>query len=284
MKSRLFEGRVLHARKRPAKHQFWFRTFFFYLDLEELDHVFSLTRLVSKSRFSPARFRFEDHLTHLPAARSSREFREQVISILKTRGIEESLGPIRLLTQLSYFGFVMNPVNFYFCFDESGESLVAVVAEVNNTPWGEQHLYVLPQNSSIHTAPSTKNESKHRLTANNVTKEFHVSPFMSMNMTYQFDIRLNDESLAIAIRNFEDETPMLSVAMRLNPKPITGNALRLSLLRYPLYSFRVFAGIYWQALVLFLKKVPFYSHPSKPLAEPPQTSKTPHSPKVLVNK
>ncbi len=257
MNSCLFEGQVLHSRKRPIKHQFWFSTFFFYLDLDELDRVFENRLLFSIRRFAFAQFRFSDHLSHRKTISNKQEMREEVLRVLRDHGISRPIGPIRLLTQLRYIGFVMNPVNFYFCFDESGNRVEAIITEVNNTPWGEQHLYVIETEKAF--KPTT--ESSQRISANNVKKAFHVSPFMPLKMTYDFDFRISPARLVVNISSFENQEKALSVGMSLKQKPITSSSLRLALIKYPLISWKVFAGIYWHALRLYLKRVPFYPHP-----------------------
>ena len=263
MNSCIFEGKVLHARKKPVEHSFWFNTCFFYLDLDELDDVFSGHPFYSTQSWSVARFLFRDHMAHAPTISNRHEFRNEILNVLATENITEPIGKIGLLTQLRYFGFVMNPVNFYYCFSESDQRVVAIIAEVNNTPWGEQHLYVLPQ---------THQADGDQLEATNVDKCFHVSPFLPVDMTYDFHFtsRSNDletdggtDGLGINIANFQDGERMVNVSMKLKRAEITFQSLSALLVRYPLYSWKVFAAIYWQALRLYWKKVPFFPHPKK---------------------
>ena len=142
MRSCIYEGIVHHRRHHPSRNEFGFRTFFFYLDLDELDTVFANSRLASVHKWAPARFCLSDHMGHKTLT-STAAIRESVIEVLRANGVLREIGPIGLLTQLRYLGFVMNPVSFYYCYAKDGRALEAVIAEVNNTPWGEQHLYVL---------------------------------------------------------------------------------------------------------------------------------------------
>jgi DUF1365 family protein len=162
MDSCIYEGQVKHARVKPAKHQFSYRLFLMYLDLAELESLFRKRWLWSTSRPALARFRRSDHLG--PA---DQPLDEAVRDLVETR----PNGPIRLLTNLSYFGYCFNPVSFYYCFSAEGEKVEYIVSEVNNTPWGERDTYVLKCD-----APSVA-DSSWRF---NPTKKMHVSPFMPM--------------------------------------------------------------------------------------------------------
>jgi len=231
------------------------------LDLDELDSVFLGRWFWSTRRMAFARFRASDHLVEFS---QTNDLRRRVEMTLSKSGIDSPIGPIRLLTQLRYFGFAMNPVSFFYCYDEAGGRVIAIIAEVNNTPWGEQHCYVIESDSK--EIASGKN-----IQADEIDKTFHVSPFMSMQMSYRMAFSIPDKNLAVKIENHLDqpdengESKILDVSMALKRKPITGWSLALMLAKYPLYSFKVFAAIYWQALRIYLKKIPFVSHPgSKP--------------------
>ena len=158
----------------------------------------------------------------------------------------------------------MNPVSFFYCFDPAGLKVEAIIAEVNNTPWGEQHVYVIdaakPKGSSSHR--------KARVSADRIEKAFHVSPFMSMEMSYRMAFTPPTENLGVKIENHLDEPvngvkKILDVTMQLKRKPLTAFNLNRLLIKYPFVSFKIFAGIYWQALRLYLKKTPYYAHPRK---------------------
>ncbi|MFK7767098.1 MAG: DUF1365 domain-containing protein [Mariniblastus sp.] len=307
----IYEGLIRHRRNDPVHHEFFFRSFLLMIDLEEVETVFDRFWLWSTKRFAFARFQPNDHLKkHLPIA----DLRSRVTEVLNENDFRQPVGPVKILTQLTYVGFAMNPVSFFYCYDPTGERLVAVIAEVNNTPWGEQHVYFLPTADAAESESSgakssgaksdglclddsissgldssdiepTRSESElpqssgiqkrntpqkpSTLFADYVDKTFHVSPFMSLDMHYRMAFSSPGEKLALKIENHrvdpnqQRSKRLLDVSMTMKRKALTSTNLNWMLIKYPLISFKIFAGIYWQALRLYLKKVPFISHPHK---------------------
>ena len=251
MYSCIYEGTVQHRRFVETEHRFRNKLFLMYLDLDELETVFKGRWLWSTRRMAIARFRREHHLGDIarPLHKSVRELVEQRLKFRPS-------GPIRLLTSLSYFGYVLKPVSFYFCYDVDGENLTAIVAEVTNTPWGERHCYV------IDARCSTTGESNKVVTAKHA-KAFHVSPFMPMNMNYLWKISPPAQQLGIHVENQLQSNTAFDATLALRRREITGFSLARVLLRYPLMTAQVAGSIYWQALRLWWKRVTFYSHPAK---------------------
>lgn len=247
----LYEGWVEHRRSAPS-HSFRYRIQFVYLDLDELPQAFAGRWLWSASRPSLAWFRRADHLgdPNVPLADSVRE-------LIAKNGIEAT-GPVRLLTQLRYFGFVMNPVSFYFCYAADGHTLRAVVAEVHNTPWGEEHCYVL----------SVDENSGEDIW---LDKVFHVSPFMSLDYRYRFQLSAPSKSLNVRIENHQNGESRFHAQLNLQRRPWTAWQMHRALWLYPLMTQRIFLAIYWQALQLWWKGATYFPHPGSQ-ADTPKTN------------
>lgn len=298
LKSCLYVGKVRHRRFTPVENAFTYSGSWLYLDLSELDQVFTGRWLWSTRRTALAHFHREDHLAFpediLPETLDAEEWPQQadqsfgrrpkrencdqqlppldvaVRSLVEAAGFERPTGPIRLLTQPRYFGYEMNPVSFYYCFDDSDQQVQTIVAEVNNTPWGERHCYILDRSNqpadsahSLQTRDSNaeKTTSAARRLRFRHGKRFHVSPFMKMDMDYRWSIVAPDKTLTVHIENWRDEDRLFDCTLHLKRRPISGGQLAGSLIRHPFMTGKIAAGIYWQALRLWWKKVPFVPHP-----------------------
>ena len=247
----IYTGNVRHSRFQPKRNVFTYKIFMLYIDLDEIDDVFKPFWLWSTSLPNVAWFRRKDHL-----GISSEGLGDCVRELVCRETGSWPEGPIKLLTNLRYFLYRSNPVSFYYIFSVDGQHLETVVAEVTNTPWDEQHHYVLSNGKEARKGNGRVQRFK-------IDKTFHVSPFLPMEMSYRWRVTLPSKKLAINIQNYESESKVLDVTLALSASPITSKSLAMSLLYYPLLTVKVSLAIYWQALKIWLKGVPFFSHPAK---------------------
>ena len=243
----IYEGRLRHRRFAPVVNAFEYRIFMMYLDLAELPNLFDRHWLWSSERPNVAYFRRADHLgePQLPLEDCVRQLVKEVSG-------RYSEGPIRLLTHLRYGGYVFNPVSIYYCFDRTDSRVDTVVGEVNNTPWGEQHCYVLHQEMD---------RGRGVRKCYQFSKAFHVSPFMSMQQDYTWRFSTPRRSLSVHMDNWQDGRHLFDATLVLRRREISAAALARVLLQYPLITTKVVCAIHWQALKLWLKHCPFYPHP-----------------------
>jgi DUF1365 family protein len=249
MHSSIFSGQVSHSRKTPLGHSFRYGVFMMYLDLDELDTVFAGRWFWSTKRAALARFRREDHFGD-----PSEPLDKSVRDLVEARTGNRPAGPVRLLTNLSYFGYCMNPISLYYCFDEKDEAVTTVVAEVSNTPWGETCCYVLADNMNDGSSETMRFETG---------KDMHVSPFMDMDVDYHWLLTPPTDELVVRINNLVENRPFFNATLILQREEITAGSLAGILFRYPFMTFKVVFGIYWQAFRLWLKGVPLHTHPDK---------------------
>lgn len=244
LRSCLYEGIVTHRRHSPVPHEFRYRLFLLSIDLDEVDRVFRIPRLWSTRPFSFARFRRSDYFGD-----TTRPLNDCIREIVRERTGIEVTGRIQLLTHVRYLGLVFNPVSFYYCFDAGGKNLQAVVAEVTNTPWNERHCYVVPCQSG---------EPVHEFEC---AKEFHVSPFMPMNLSYRWRLTPPTGQLSVALENHNDSDCVFDVRLVMKRRAMSPKNVLWTLLRFPFMTAQVILAIYWQALRLWWKNVAFVPHP-----------------------
>ena len=247
MHSALYTGWVSHRRRTPRRHAFRYPLFMVWLDLAELESVFYGRWLWGMERRAVASFYRADHMgdANVPLDRCVRD-------LVAGQTGRRPAGPIRLLTHLRYFGYCFNPVSFYYCYDAADREIVAVVAEVTNTPWGERHCYVLDGAD----AKSAANVQHWR-----GDKRMHVSPFMPMDLEYDWRLSAPAARLMVHMRCLRGGQALFDATLSLGRRPLRGVTMAATLWRYPWMTARVVTAIHWQALRLWLKRVPYHAHP-----------------------
>jgi len=246
MTSCLYEGRVLHKRYHPLSHIFKYSLFMVCLRLDELEEVFKPYWFWSVESRNLAYFRRRDHLgnAEIPLDQAVRD-------LVETKTGSRPEGPIQLMTHLGYFGFRFNPVSFYFCWSKDGKTVESIIAEINNTPWGEQHCYVL-------NVEKQDQDGTNKFT---FKKDFHISPFMDMGLKYVWSFSELGEKFRIHMENWEGDRKLFDVSLGMTRSEISHTSLARVLIQYPFLTLKVVWGIYFQAFRLWMKKCPSYSHP-----------------------
>ena len=221
-----------------------------YLDLAELPHVFDAHPLWSVEHVNLAYFRRRDHFgpPHIPLDQAVRDLVEERLG-------KRPEGPVRMLTHLRYFGYCFNPASFFYCYDPADSRLEALIVEIHNTPWLEKHCYVFGDAMNRHPHPRWR---QYRF-----DKVFHVSPFMEMDIQYDWRFQVPDETIHVFMNLANGDIRRFDATLELKRVPITVGSLSRVLVAYPLMTWKVTAMIYRQALRLKLKGAPVHTHPKK---------------------
>jgi DUF1365 family protein len=261
--SAIYEGFLRHRRFGPVEHSFRYRLAMLLLDLDELPELFDGIPLWSARRPAPGRFDRRDYhgSPDEPLAESTRRL------VLERTG-HAPTGPIRVLTLARTFGHCFNPVSFFYCFDRTGARVEAVVAEVTNTPWGECHLYVLGPSEEL---PSSAGARRYHH-----PKAFHVSPFLGMDLDYDWRFTTPGERLVVHVKTRTTakswlpgaSDPSFDATLVLRRRELTRASMVRFLLGQGAMTLRILGRIYRQAGRLWLKGAPFHPHPRSVASTP----------------
>lgn len=250
----LCAGEVRHTRLRPVRHAFAYRVFFLRLPLRSLHHSsspFDNLRFFSRNRFNLLSFHDADH------GDGKQPPLHWIDNLLREQGVTDANGEIWLQTFPRVLGYVFNPVSFWFCHRCDG-TLRAVLCEVSNT-FGERHCYLLDTGKTI--ANGEELEAR---------KVFHVSPFCEIKGNYRFCFfrRADAHEQTLASIAYDDaHGPLLDTSLAGTSTPLGDRAMLTAFFAHPLMTLAIVARIHWQALQLWLRRVPFHSKPAPPSAK-----------------
>ena len=237
LNSAIYQGNVVHRRFQVADHAFNYPIYFLGLDLDEVETIAEQFRFFSVNRFNLLNFKRSDYFGD-----PEQPLKDAVLDKVSELGGDPArIERVVFLGHARSLGFYFSPVNFYFCM--TGDEAVYMVAEVSNTPWNESHCYLVDLDT-----PGTN------------PKQFHVSPFMGMDMHYQWKIAYQQDHIVVHIENW-NEDKLFEATLALRHQELTPGNLTKTLKQWPSMSLSILKGIYWQATRLAAKRVPFYSHP-----------------------
>ena len=242
----LYIGEVMHQRLRPFGHRLAYRVFSLLVDLDRLDELDRMSPLFSVDAANLVAFRQSDHV-------AEGSVRAHADRLLAQAGLDRPAARILLLCYPRIFGYVFNPISVYFAYDDAG-SLVALIYAVRNT-FGEKHTYV------ARIEPGDVSDAGVRQTRR---KLFHVSPFVGMDARYHFHVLPPGETVRLRINETEAGEPLLAASFGGSVAQLNSAALTACLLKIPLMTWKITAGIHWEALKLWLKGARFHRSPPAP--------------------
>lgn len=246
----IYSGKVMHARLKPVGHRFSYRMASILIDLDRLEAADRQSALFSVNRCNLVAFHEKHH-----GSRDGKPLRAHVDRLCRRAGLARP-ARVELLCYPAVLGYCFNPLAVYFCHDET-DNLTALVYQVHNT-FGESHTYVEPVTNG-QASPAGIRQKR--------AKGFYVSPFLDMAMTYHFRVRPPDEEMAVRILETDGDGPILAATFHGHRQPAGSTAFLRAILQMLGITWKVTAGIHYEALRLWIKGIGLVPRPAPPPAE-----------------
>ena len=238
----IYHGDVRHRRFQTREHSFSYEMFFIALDLDELEQTESVGWF-RKNRFSPLSFRRSDYL-----GKAEQPLKQAVWDKVEELGGLSLQTRVLFVGQVRCFGVYFSPINLYYCYDKN-DQLTYLLAEVSNTPWNQTHYYLIEMDSD-----------------KIIDKAFHVSPFLNLDMKYHWFVKAPNKHLSLHLENRgldKSQEKIFDATISMTRKPFNSKNIKQQVISIPMMTVKIVYGIYWQALKLCLKRIPFVPHPEK---------------------
>ena len=246
-KHAILQGRVSHNRMNPIDHGFDYSFNLPCIQLDQIDSFINTSKILRFNRPGVFAFHRADYHGN-PDYSIDKAVRDSV----REKCGQRPQGPICLIGMLRHFGHSFNPVCFYLCYDEYGQTIKYIMAEITNTPWRQKFAYVL-------TPQDNQGTSEHHIYE--FEKQFHISPFNGMNQSYRWEFTFSNNALSINMKNFEDGRCKFKANYQAHILPATETNINNLFIKFPIASIRAVSLIYLNAFKLWIKKSPFFEHP-----------------------
>ena len=254
--SGIYRGVLTHERLRPRPHRLKYDVYMVYTDLDELDAIADQHPLWSHGKRNLSAFHRTDYY-----GPGDVPLKQAILDLAETRTGYRPTGAVRLLTQWRTLGVGFSPVTFYYLFDaDDDQTPVAIIPEITNTPWRDRYQYILT-NRQLPGGGVPASGFHNGQWVFDVDKAFHVSPFYPLDHNYHWLFGVPGESVEMYLQNDDDQGKIFSAWMRLQRLEVNRKNLGLVLRQYPAMTWKVVWSIYWNALKLWFKKVPYFPHP-----------------------
>lgn len=225
----LVRGSVLHERRTPFRHGLKFRTYEWLVDLDQpLPHS-PFARLESRDHFGGA----------APTLRSAVE------AFAAEHDADVRPGDrLLMLAAARSMGYVFNPLSVFWCIDPSN-TVRWVLLEIHNT-YGDRHVHL------IHPDEQGRSE---------ISKEFYVSPFFTIDGGYRVRTLLSTESAHVSVNLHQHDQLVFTASF--TGKPVSAsrwNRLRAAC-RTPLATYQTMLRIRFHGIWLWLRRLPVVKRP-----------------------